>query len=121
MNKRLREVRKTLGLKQREVAAAVHVADSTVAAWESGYFTPSDRTISMFCTHFHVNETWLRTDEGNMFADTSKKEQILDFVSNALANEETFKARFITALATMTPEEWDALEKLVHRFSDKSE
>lgn len=117
MNQRLREVRKALGLKQREVAAAVHVADSTVASWETGSFTPGDRTIYSFCAQFHVNEDWLRTGEGEMFLNVDKKEQITKFVADVLTDDDSFKMRLISALTEMDVDEWTILESLVDKLN----
>lgn len=72
--------------------------------------TPSDRTIADICREFNVNETWLRTGEGEMFVKLSRSEEISAFMGDILSGEEDFRARLIAALARLTPEQWQQLE-----------
>lgn len=71
---------------------------------------PSDRTIADICREFNVNETWLRTGEGEMFVKLSRSEEISAFMGDILSGEEDFRARLIAALARLTPEQWQQLE-----------
>lgn len=72
--------------------------------------TPSDRTIADICREFNVNETWLRTGEGEMFVKLSRSEEISALMGDILSGEEDFRARLIAALARLTPEQWQQLE-----------
>lgn len=71
---------------------------------------PSDRTIDDICREFNVNENWLRTGEGEMFITLSRSEEISAFVGDILSGEPDFRARLISALARLTPEQWKQLE-----------
>lgn len=75
-----------------------------------GVSAPSDRTIADICREFNVNETWLRTGEGEMFVKLSRSEEISAFMGDILSGEEDFRARLIAALARLTPEQWQQLE-----------
>ena len=66
------------------------------------------------CREFNVNETWLRTEDGEMFIDISRDEEIASFVGTVLASEsETFKKRFITMLSRLDESDWEVLERMV--------
>lgn len=71
---------------------------------------PSDRTISDICHEFNVNERWLRTGEGEMFVKLSRSQEISAFMGDILSGEPDFRARLITALSRLTPEQWKQLE-----------
>lgn len=71
---------------------------------------PSDRTIVAICKEFSVNEHWLRTGEGEMFVKLSRSEEISSFMGDILTGEPDFRARLITALSRLTPEQWKQLE-----------
>lgn len=73
--------------------------------------TPSDRTIKDICLEFRVNETWLRTGEGDPFnVPGSREEEIEKFVNEALADEsDSFKVQLLHALAQLTDDQWTVL------------
>lgn len=66
---RIKEVRKALNLTQQGFADKIGLKRNSVAIIETGRET-SDQTIFAICREFRVNETWLRTGEGEMFAPT---------------------------------------------------
>ena len=74
---------------------------------------PSDRTIYDICREFNVNETWLRTGEGEMFVQVSRDEEITSFLGDVLADKPNFRKKLISVMARMTVEEWEMLERKV--------
>jgi transcriptional regulator with XRE-family HTH domain len=66
---RLRLLRKTLNLNQTEFAKKLGVTFSAVSLMELGKTNLTDQNINLICLTFHVREHWLRTGEGDMFAD----------------------------------------------------
>lgn len=68
MNNRIKKVRKALDLTQQQFADSIGVKRNTVATYELGRSEPSNAAISLICKTFSVNEEWLRTGEGEMFA-----------------------------------------------------
>lgn len=69
MRERFKILRKDTGLTQKDFAARVGLSQNFIAQIESGSKVPSDRTVSDICRIFHVNEDWLRTGEGDMYAE----------------------------------------------------
>lgn len=67
MNDRLKKLRKALDLTQQEFADRIGSKRNTVATYEIGRNEPSSAVISLICREFDVNESWLRTGEGEMF------------------------------------------------------
>lgn len=67
MDKRIKQLRKILNLTQQEFANRIGIKRNTIANYEVGRNDPIDSVISLICREFHVNETWLRTGEGEMF------------------------------------------------------
>lgn len=79
MNERIALVRKSLGLTQEKFAEQVGLSRNFMWMIESGTRVPSDRTISDICREFNVNETWLRTGEGEMFNQITRSEKLPPF------------------------------------------
>jgi transcriptional regulator with XRE-family HTH domain len=68
INQRIKVLRKTLKVTQKEFATILAVSQSQIASMETGEREVSGRTIKQLCDSFDVNIHWLRTGEGDMFA-----------------------------------------------------
>lgn len=125
MYKRLKKLRNELEMTQQEFADVLGTARGNISAYEVGKNAPSDAVISLICkTDFpkgRVNETWLRTGEGEMFIEASRDEQIAAFVGGILKDEEdTFQKKFISMLAALDESDWEVLQKMVELLQEKN-
>ena len=120
MNERIALVRKSLCLTQEKFADKVGLSRNFMWMIESGTRVPSDRTISDICREFNVNETWLRTGEGEMFNQITRSEKITAFLADITADEgDDFKRRFVEMLAELEPEDWKLLERMAEKLQKK--
>lgn len=118
MNNRLRELRKKLGLTQREFAEKVGIKQNTVAQYEMGRNNPIDAVVALICRRWNVNEDWLRSGIGSMFVEQTRDEQIAAFIGRIQSVEDdTFKKKFISMLSEMNESEWELLENMVKKLS----
>ena len=111
MNERLKSLRKTLHLNQTVFGQRIGLTQPTIAGYESGNTIPPESTIIAICKEYNVQESWLRTGEGEMFRPVSREEEIAAFIGDILAETPDFRRRFVSVLARMTPVEWELLEK----------
>lgn len=88
MNGRIRELRKTLELSQKEFAQKIGLKQNAISYMEKSGATVTEQNIKAICTQFSVNEHWLRTGCGKMFLENEKKQReffdIFDQLSPAL-------------------------------------
>ena len=74
MKDRLIAIRKQLGghkkISQSNFAELLGTSRNAIASYELGKVIPSDTFIQLLCTKFNINETWLRTGEGDMHIKT---------------------------------------------------
>lgn len=119
IGERIKQIRKGKCLTQQAIADKLGLKRQTIAAYEIGTVTPSDRTILDICREFDVRESWLRTGEGEPFVEKSREENISAFVGSILSGEPDFRQRFISVLARMTQEEWAILEKKVLELAEE--
>lgn len=120
MNERIALVRKSLGLTQEKFAEQVGLSRNFMWMIESGTRVPSDRTISDICREFNVNETWLRTGEGEMFNQITRSEKITSFLTEITEDEgDDFKRWFVEMLAELEPEDWKLLERMAEKLQKK--
>ena len=66
-NERVKKVRKELKLNQTEFGSKIAVAQSYMAAIESGGREVTPKIFKLICNEYGVNDTWLETGEGEMF------------------------------------------------------
>ena len=110
---RLGELVKALGMKKVRFAEQVGVDKSYVTQLTKGIRQPSDLLVTSICREFNVNETWLRTGEGEMF----KPESAFDL-------GEYVKRHGMTALETEILKAYLELDpamrgKLLQHFKDR--
>ena len=111
VNERIKKLRKSLGLTQQEFSDRIKVKRNTVATYEMGRSMPSDAAISLICREFNVNETWLRTGDGEMFKPVNRDQEIADFMADILKGEPDFRTKLISVMARLSADEWAMLEK----------
>jgi transcriptional regulator with XRE-family HTH domain len=64
--KRLRQARGYLGFKQGEFSKRLKMPQNSYSQIETGVNPIKDRHIALICFTFGINETWLRTGQGEM-------------------------------------------------------
>lgn len=122
MKDRLKELRKALHLTQQKLADKLGVKQNTIAQYEMGRNEPSDAVIVSICREFGVSEDWLRNGNGDMFIPMTRDEEIASFIGSVQADvDDTFKKRFISALAKLSTEEWKAIEHLMETTINERE
>ena len=94
LNERISKVRKESGLTQEKFAKRIGLTHNFVWMIEKGHRIPSNRTISDICREFHVNETWLLTGEGDMFATEDQQQEIAEFLRTFLKNIDLLNLQF---------------------------
>ena len=111
LNERIKKLRKSLDLTQQEFADKLCIKRNTVATYETGKSNPSDAAVVLICKTFNVNETWLRTGEGEMFVELPRNEALAAQIQSFLqGGADSFRERLVSLLVRLTPEQWDALE-----------
>jgi transcriptional regulator with XRE-family HTH domain len=121
MNERLKELRKALGFKnQQDFADALNIKRGTIANYEIGRNEPIDAVVTLICSKFNVNEEWLRTGEGDMFIELSRKDKILKWASEALSTEsEKYIGEFAEVLDALDVDDWKAIADLAVNLSNR--
>ena len=74
MKDRLKELRKALGLKQREVAERLGIDVGAVGNWEAGTRAIPKTRIYQLCKEYNVRREWLEHGTGEMFDKPTKRD-----------------------------------------------
>ena len=112
MNDRIKELRKELDLNQTEFGNKIGVKQTTVAGYERGARIPTDAVLLSICREFDVNESWLRTGEGEMFEQLTDQQKVMKHTAQLLKDTDSVVANAIKTFI-VTYEQLDATSKKV--------
>ena len=118
MNERIEICIKGSGLNKTAFAKKLGVTQPFISKLCSGVSQPSDRTISDICREFNINETWLRTGEGEMHLPVNRDQAITDFMADILKGTPDFRTKLVGVLARLSVDEWDMLERRARELAD---
>ena len=109
INQRIDFLIKNLKLTKTKFAEPLNLSSQFVSSICSGAKQPSDRTIADICREFNVNETWLRTGEGEMMKELTRK------VMND--PDDAPRKRFISIISKLDVEEWMILDEIAKKWA----
>lgn len=81
---RIKELRKKLGLTQADFGEKIGLKPTAIGQMESGARNVTERSIILICEKYNVNDTWLRTGNGNMFEESLPDDEVAAAVSEIL-------------------------------------
>lgn len=118
MKDRIKSIRNSNNMSQSDFAKRLSVSRSAICKMESGENSPSEQTINLICREFSINETWLRTGEGEMFKKRTRNQEIMAFANSVMEGlDESFKKRLLLALSKLNESDWETLEKISNELN----
>lgn len=120
MNNRLIRLRKDfLKITQAEMAEKLNLSRAAICNYENGTRTVGERTLADICRVFDVNENWLRYGKGEPFVKLDADDEITDFLKELLSEDDnSIKKRFARAVARMTPQQWEMIERFINDLNE---
>lgn len=124
MNERLKKLRDSLKITQEEFGKRIGSARNTIANYETGNRIPSNAVILSICREFNVNETWLRTGEGEMFNQMDSFDTTYNHFGYLMENATKQKKAVLSALIEMMyhfpDDKWDYVFDQFEKCLDES-
>lgn len=121
MKDRIKDLRKALGLNQKEFGSRLNIAQTTVACYENGSRALTERTIADICREFGVSQAWLVDGEGEMFVARSRNEEIALVVNSIMAeSDDSFRKRFLAMICELSPAQWELLHDFIKKLTRDS-
>ena len=68
ISSRFKELRKTLGISQRDFSKGIFLSHSFYAKIETGTRNPNERVYELISSKYNVNKEWLISGKGDMFS-----------------------------------------------------
>ena len=124
MKDRINALRRELGLSQDAFGTRLGVTGASVSRWESGDRDVPNSAVLSICREFGVNETWLRTGDGEMKAAPSREAEMGRLVRELMSQRpDSFRSALITTLLRFPPDgpEWALLEDIYRKLAAEME
>lgn len=116
MNKRLRDIRSSLGLTLKEFGKRLGVSDAAISRLEKGERNLTDQMILSICREYNISEKWLRTGEGKMkIEDCHEERYAMNIATLQRADDETI-IRWVNAIAETNPEALKEIELFMKKI-----
>ena len=103
IGKRLKRIRKELGLTQKEFATSIEISEATLRRYESGQNFPDAEVLERIADKYGVNIHWLITGKGPMFLKDSYK---------------NIDSELLEILTSLSPEHQRKLMEVLGELSD---
>ena len=115
INKRIRELRLSLGLNQEKMGCILHLSKSGVCDIENGRRKVTESHIVMLKNYAgkNINEDWLRYGTGEMFRPLDALLSELSF------GDDEFIKDFIEVYLSLDQNCRDALKKIMYKMAEK--
>lgn len=110
MNKRIKEIRKSLNLTQEEFATKLSITRGALSRIESGDRNPSSQTIELICSKFNVCREWLEFGTGEMQPEAPGWDEL---VSRVMRGENDFARQTMAAFCALSDEQWQQLRDIL--------
>lgn len=115
MNERIKQLRKHLHLSQEEFGSRLGISGPSISKIESGINNPSESTLKLICSTYHVYYLWLSTGQGAMLEDDlmARIDRIIEM--GAPNADAVFKSQVRAYAALMTEEDWIIFRDIVDK------
>ena len=111
---RLKTLRKTLNMKQREVAERLGVKTSLIGIWECGAVDVPEVRIYQICKEFNIRRDWLIEGSGEMFEPKPDARLISEF-----SNQEIYNEALERLFASLPPDAKEAVRRFAQRYDER--
>lgn len=117
MHERIKQLRKTLNLTQKDFGIRIGMKQNSIALIEGGRNT-SDQTVFAICREFNVNEEWLRTGSGDMFVKMPEEDLYSKAAASVLVEDDAFAMEALKLYYQMSPKAKEAVSDYILQLAD---
>ena len=118
---RIKQIRNMEGKNQRDFAASIKVGQSTLAMFENGQREPREIHIEQICLKYGINDTWLRTGEGEMKIEDCKDNRYFSNVGKLQRTDDETIMRWVNDIAETDPEVLKQIEGFMKKLLEIQE
>ena len=118
MNERIRAVRDDLDLTRAAFGKRIGVSGDVINNLERGRVEIKEHIIKLICSEYNVNETWLRTGEGDMFVEMPEEDLYSRAAASLLKDDDALAIEGLKLYYSLRSEEKKAVTNYILRLAD---
>lgn len=112
MNKRLKDLRKALGMTMEEFGRTLGITKTGVSEIENERSNVREPLIKLICATtwpdgHRVSESWLRDGVGDMFVTNNADDEIMEYVSRLEGPNADLQKRLLLLMARLNEDQWN--------------
>lgn len=111
--KRIREVRKALGLTLEKFGEKIGMKKNSVSQLENGKNSVTEQVVKAICREYNVDYMWLTTGDGEMFIDTD--DDFIERIDRIMAGEDEARKSLFKFMLELSDEDIAALDRLMKK------
>lgn len=117
INNRIRTLRKKLHLNQAEFGKKIGLKNGAISWMEKEGNNVTDQNIQLICEKFQVRRDWLVDGTGEMFAECTKKDELMEWAERVSQSpHDSFPYRLAEVLAKLDEPQWKMLEQIFDKI-----
>ena len=117
INDRIKLLRKKKDMNQGEFGKAIGLKQGAISKLEKPGNAVVDQNIQLICEKFQVRREWLVDGIGEMFAERTKKDELMEWAERVSQSpHDSFPYRLADALARLDEPQWKMLEQIFDRI-----
>lgn len=121
MEDRLRAIQDKNEMTKKEFAESLGIPKSTLEGYMYGKRNPNKAFIRLVCDRFSVNEHWLLTGEGSMYAPVDREKAVYDAIKKARPDmPDSFPKDFAAAMAKLSEDDWLFIARMAQDMAKKA-
>ncbi len=117
---RVKELRKTINYTLDKFGGKLGVQKSAISKIEKGENNLTDQMLLSICREFNVNENWLRTGDGEMFADVPVEDEYFKAATQISKSGDKFAMQAIIEYWKLDDVSKQVLRDYIYRIAEKS-
>lgn len=90
MNIRLKKLRKSLNMTQKEFGEKIGLTNASISDIEKGKTILTERNLNLICEKYNVNKEWLETGSGEMFRPVLPVDEFSQLLSEIEESDDEF-------------------------------
>ncbi len=117
---RVKQIRKEKKLTLERFGEKVGVTKQTISRIENGINSLTEQMILSICREFNVNESWLRTGEGEMFSEVPAEDEYFKAVTQISKSNDKLAMQAIIEYWKLDDVSKEALKNYIYKIAEKS-
>lgn len=117
---RVKELRKALNYTLDKFGGKLGVQKSAISKIEKGENNLTDQMLLSMCREFNVSEEWLRTGDGDMFADVPVEDEYFKAATQISKSGDKFAMQAIIEYWKLDDVSKEVLRDYIYKIAEKS-